>query len=418
MYREKRLNKKLFYLRTEVNEKRANYTRLDETFISYRRYLKLKNAFFDKLHLKEKNYYLDKKLSLKAPKLSEVSSWDSFNDAYFSLIRKKKWKKYQKLGPLTYSDIYEPKSVWHNRLLRDFVEKLLLDFKQHSSDEYLRKWQDFRYNWQGERTINALKDGKIPPNSDFSFLEQSLTNYANFQQKKLFLWKSYLGSRTQSFEKQLKKEFVNNYKPLKRRKFYVGFAFKPWRKFAHKSGRAYFGYRPGYKIQAISRSKQKRPFYYGKAGYRANLESYAGYFISEFIYKLRLAPTYWSAKEAVAKGLVFVDGRVFRDPNRQVPVFSTIQYKADWLRTYILSLLNEPDSSFSPYPRRITYKDSPVFLQRGWPPSYIEISFKLEEAVVLRKSFREEQPKPYAIHRFNPLDFLLSMAGRQPSSIF
>ena len=55
---------------------------------------------------------------------------------------------------------------------------------------------------------------------------------------------------------------------------------------------AYFGYRPPYKIRAIARSKQKRPFYYGKAGYRTSLESYAGYFISEFIYKLRLAPTY------------------------------------------------------------------------------------------------------------------------------
>ena len=128
---------------------------------------------------------------------------------------------------------------------------------------------------------------------------------------------------------------------------------------------SYFGYRPTYKIQTLSKSKQKRPFYYGKAGYRANLESYSGYFISEFIYILRLAPTYRSAKESVNKGLVFIDGRVFRDPNKQVPVFSTIQYKGDWLRTYVLNLLNEPDSSFSPYPRRIPYKDNSTFLQSG-----------------------------------------------------
>ena len=63
MYRENRFKKKLFYIRTQVNEKRANYTRLDETFIDYRKYLKRKNTFFDKVHLKEKNYYLDKKLS-------------------------------------------------------------------------------------------------------------------------------------------------------------------------------------------------------------------------------------------------------------------------------------------------------------------------------------------------------------------
>ena len=410
--------KKPFYIRTDTIEKPPEYTRLDETFINYRRYLKLKNTFFDKLHLKEKHYYLDKKIPLKTSKLGEVSTWDSFNDAYFSFIRKKKWKKYQKLGPLTYSDIYEPKSVWHNRLLRDFIDELFFYFKQHSFVEYSRKWQDFAYNRQGVRAIKALEDGKIPPNSDFSFLEQNPTNYANFQEKKLFLWKTYVGARAQSFAKQLKNEFVHNYKPLRRRQIYVGFAFKIWRRFAHKSGMAYFGYRPLHKIQAMSKSKQKRPFYYGKAGYRTSLESYAGYFISEFIYKLRLTPTYWSAKEAVGKGLVFVDGRVVRDPNWQVPIFSTIQYKGDWLRIYILSLLSEPDSAFSPYSRRIQYKNSPIFLQRGWPPSYIEISFKLEEAVVLRKSFEEEQPKPYAIRRFNSLDFLLSRGGRQTSGIF
>ena len=411
-------SKKLFYRRTNISEKLASYTRLDENFIKYRRYLKLKNTFFDKLILKKKFYYSDKRIPLGYTKLSEVSDWDSFNYAYFNLIRKKKWKKYQKLTPLTYSDIYEPRSVWQNRFLRNFVEKLLVQFKKNSAAEYLRKWQDFRYNSQGKRTIKALKEGKIPRNSQFSFQENNITNYLNFQEKKLFFWRTYLGARVQSFQKQLKKEFVSNYKPLRRRQFYVGFAFKIWRKFAHKSGMAYFGYRPLYKIQSMSKSKQKRPFYYGKAGYRANLESYAGYFISEFIYKLRLAPTYRSAKEAVATGLVFVDGRVFRDPNRQVPVFSTIQYKGDWLRTYILNLVNEPDSTFSPYPRRIFYKNSQIFLQRGWLPSYLEVSFKLEEAIVLRKSFRLEQPKPYAIHRFNPLDFLLSRAGRQTSGIF
>ena len=62
MYRNKKFAKKLFYIRTELSEKPPNYTRLDETFINYRRHLKLKNTFFDKLHLKEKYYYLDKKI--------------------------------------------------------------------------------------------------------------------------------------------------------------------------------------------------------------------------------------------------------------------------------------------------------------------------------------------------------------------
>ena len=63
MYRNKNFEKKLFYVRTDVSEKPPNYTRLDETFINYRKYLKLKNTFFDKLNLKEKHNYLDKKIS-------------------------------------------------------------------------------------------------------------------------------------------------------------------------------------------------------------------------------------------------------------------------------------------------------------------------------------------------------------------
>ena len=74
MQRNKRFAKKLFYIRKDISEKPPSYTRLDETFINYRRYLKLKNTFFDKLHLKEKCYYLDKKIPFKPTRLAEVST--------------------------------------------------------------------------------------------------------------------------------------------------------------------------------------------------------------------------------------------------------------------------------------------------------------------------------------------------------
>ena len=409
--------KRLLYLRKDFTDKQAGYARQDETFTWYRKFLYFKNFFFDKALLGKNFYYSNSMNPPKSFDLKTVSTWDSFNDSYFSFIRKKKWKKYQKVGSLQYIDVYEPKSVWRNKYLVDFSKLLLSEFRKNTFIDFERKFENFRYNYQGKKTLNAYTRGKIESNSNFYFVEHNRTNYSFLQDKKRFFWKSSVGARARAFSKQLKREFVHNYKPLRRKTFNTSFFSKIWRRVAHKAAISYFGHRKWGEVRSLAKAFQKRPFYYGKAGYRTAVESYSGYYASEFVYTLRLAPTYEAAKNIVSSGFVLVDGKVFQNPNKQIPVFSTVQYKGDWVRTYLLNFLNESDNSFSPYPRRSFYKNSKTFLGRSWPPGYIEISFKLEEAVLLRKSFRVEQPKPYAIHMFRPFRFLLERFRRQTPSV-
>ena len=409
--------KRLLYVRRNLTKKQAGYTRQDETFPRYRKFLKLKNYFFDKTLLLDNFYYSDSFLSAKHPTFDWISTWDSFNDSYFSFIRKKKWKKYQKLSFPTYLDVYAPKSIWKNRDVRPFTTTLLHELKNHSSVDFFRKWENFRYNFQGNKTLKAYQDAKIEGNSKFYFLEHNFTNYSFFQDKKLFFWNSYKGARSFSFKKQIKRDFIGDYRPLRKRNINIGFDFKIWKRFSRKSAISYFGNRQIHEIRKFSRGHQKRPFSYGFAGYRMSLESYAGYYASEFIYKLKLAPTYESAKNAVTSGAVFVNGKVFNNHTKQIPVFSTIHYKGDWVRNYLVNLLSESDRNFLPYPRRTSYKNSSNFLGRGWPPSYIEMSFKLQEAVILRKSFRYEQPKPYVIHKSNPFSFLRAWSDRETPGV-
>lgn len=363
-------------------------------------------------HLILEENFLDNAIFKKKKKYTHLvplnNLTNSFNDTSLFFLKKKRWNKYQKLSSVKWSTIFIKNESWKNKTFQPWTSQLI-------------KTKNFRWDrhlfW---RTLNLMlsKDGlrihrlvlakRLSITSQFWFLSKKAKLGEDYSKIRLLAHHAASGNNKFFFERKIKRDYINRYLPArnKRANFTINPKFKLWRRAFGPFVPKFLGNKSLGDLNYLKSKQNKHVFLKNTAGYYGKMFSNFEYTISNLIFKLKMGLTTYDCVNLVQSGRILVDNKIFLNPNKKIPLFSTIKFKGNWFETYLMFCIQQEDRVFERYPSQSIKKGNFSYLRRLRIPSYFEISFKLQEAILLRQSNLFEQPNPYVIFRSSLPEYL------------
>lgn len=390
------------YRRVEIEDKGTVYIRNDHINYRLRSQEKIRNKAFQNIILGDnalsKNFTDKKKYIFWFP-LKELSN--SFNETSLFFLKKKRWNVYQKQASVKWSNYFSKQESWKNLEFKFFTDFYIEERKKRWTDAYYWRFFNLNMSKDGFRIYNLLLTKRIKKTSEFWFLSKSLKLSEIYKKQRLSIHHSVFGNNRFYLERKIKRDYLNKYKTSKYANFIPNPHFKLWRRVFQPFAKKYLGNKTLGDLKYLSKKQTKDTFFKNTAGFFNRIASNLEYTISNIILQLKMCLTLADSVKLVKSGRILVNNKIYINPNKKVPIYSTIKYKGNWFMTYLLSCIQEEDRSFERFPSRTIKKSNSDYIRRFFIPSYFEISFKLQEAILLRQSSFFEQPKPYVLAKAN-----------------
>ena len=326
---------------------------------------------------------------------------NSFSRLNRFLFFKRRIRRYKKLSSLHPSDIFKPLQSWGESTFKRKVSKPLLNYTRYL--KFIGTAKDIFFLSQikeGKKIRDLKKIGRIRKDSIFFFLKKNF-----FKQIKLykghFTWANSLGSNQKIMGKKLKGTYAFGYKPIKRRTQYmVAPGDRLWHRIIRYDLRKFLGTRT---MGEYNKYRLLVRYFSGKNtnGFDFKIASKIGMTLANIVYTLKIAPNKFLATYLVRSGFIFVDGKIQTNPLYEVKIFSLITFKRKLFDSFLFSLLSKEDSFFFKKDSRHYQKHSVKYIRRYRVPSYLEISYKLNEVLVLKNVLFDEQPNPFLFQKTN-----------------
>lgn len=387
---------------------RNDYALLKTRIAKYRDRLE-KADFF----LKQENFNLFQTSKDRSNITANPNSFEPVS-RYFYFFRR--FRRYQKLSSLHYKELLKPLASWTDKWFkRDFTK----DFWKYT--RFLKQTttsKDFfflRNSKEGRKISYLYKKGRIPKGSFFSFRKRLFRkqinlykgSFHNINQRRANLYVLF---------KKLKLDYAFGYKPAKKKKYpVIGFS-KLWAKLIKSDVKKYLDCSTTGQLNRLIR-KAKYVSEKISSGSDLKIASKFEFMLGNLVFKLKLAPNISTGNRLVEQGFVAVDGKIIKKPHWQVSPNSIITFKRNFLLSYLFTIFSKEDSKYTKKDSRRFSKHSVKYLSRFRIPSYLEVSCKLGEALVLRNSFYYEQPFPFLIQKTN-IPILLRKFSHKKGAVF
>ena len=398
-------NKKRYYkthdsfnIKTKGSQKIRGYLRYD---------YKQKSLFYKKMIENEsRNNFFSKKFD-PFEKIFENNPNrikyipNSFSKLNRFLFFKKRVRRYKKLSSLHYADIFKPLESWGEAIFKQKVSKPILSYIKHL--KFIDTAKDLFYlnrSKEGKKIRNFIEIGRIRPESIFFFLKRNFYRQIK-KYKGHFTQTNSLGANKRLMFLKLKQNYGFGYKYIKRRTQYaVSPGNKLWHRTIIQDLRKFLGTRT---IGEYNKYRYLVRYFSGKntSGFDFKIASKIGMSLANVVYTLKIAPNKFLAIQLVRQGYIFVDGKIEANPLYEVKVSSLITFKRKLFDSFLFSLLSKEDSFFYKKESRNYQKHSINYLARYRVPSYLEVSYKLNEVLILGNTLFREQPNPLLFQKTN-----------------
>lgn len=367
---------------------------------------------------KKENFFLFKTSAEKFPVKNIPDSFNRLNRFLFTSLR---INKYSGRSAVTDEKKLAAYSFWRSKIFKRDITLPL-----YSYAVFLKKqsflWKSFMLSQSpdGPRIDRLIKLGRISKNSFFFF-------------KKRFFWKqniryklhsaiqSSVRSNFTEFAKRIRKDYGFFYKPLRRRErrnFIISGSTKIWRRLLYKAFSAYLGMRTKGEINKLARLSNRTNKDHNSAGSPLKIDSKYERLLSNLVFKLKMAPSTFLSIKLIKSGWVSVDGKIVHDPDFIVPFYSTVSFKGNMFYSFLFTWFFGEDVGYDKFAARRYSKSSVRYLSRYRTPSYLEVSFKLQEAVILKTSYFYEQPSPFLFTRTHISNFFKNHLLKRGVGVF
>lgn len=148
------------------------------------------------------------------------------------------------------------------------------------------------------------------------------------------------------------------------------------------------------------------------------IDSRYEYLLSNLVYKLKIAPSPYLAIKYVQAGYVSVNNKTVYKPDSIVTPCSVLRFRGNMFFNFFFSIFFGQDAGYDKFAARSYSKSSVKHFSRFKVPSYLEVSFKLQEAILLRTTYLYEQPSSFFFQKTNIPGFMRMYHSKKGSGVF
>lgn len=332
----------------------------------------------------------------------------------------RRYSRYKKLVSISQEDIFGPNSSW-----RDTPNKIMLTWDLYKYEELLKQQQhviDLYFlmrSKDGLRISRLMKLGRIPKKSFFSFKKKSFFEQIH-KYKSIAALNSTIRANATLFRGRIRKDWAYFYKPTKNKKrpFIINGLVKIWRRLTYKPVSAFLGNRKKGEINRLAHLAKQTDKNINSSGAGLKTDSRYEYLLSNLVYKLKIAPSPYLAIKYVRGGFISVNNKTVYKPDFLVPPCSLLRFRGNIFYNFLFSIFFGQDIGYDKFAARNYLKSSTKHLSRFRIPSYLEVSFKLQEAILLRTTNLYEQPSPFFFQKTNIPGFMRMYHSKKGMGVF